>query len=52
LLTSAASRIRPSAQAGNGSAASDRRSRAICIPDGQTAGEDRFWINLGSNHHP
>jgi predicted acetyltransferase len=22
------------------------------IPDGQTAGEDRFWINLGSNHHP
>ena len=31
LLTSAASRIRPSAQAGNGSAASDRRSRPICI---------------------
>ena len=30
LLTSTASRIRPSAQAGNGSAASDRRSRPIC----------------------
>ena len=31
LLTSAASRIRPSGHAGNGSAASDQRSRAISI---------------------
>lgn len=22
------------------------------IYDGQAAGEDRFWIDLGSNHHP
>jgi predicted acetyltransferase len=22
------------------------------IPDRQAAGEDRFWINLGRDHHP